>query len=121
MRGRIERALDLDLALSLAVVVPTAAEARTLYATTGGGRLLTFLDRTIQGEGREEEGQGQGIHQEGEKGGPGDEPAGRRLAQRCRPGWDRLPARRASCSKLVATASIYRVLLNETDKAQRCP
>jgi hypothetical protein len=38
----------LTLALSLAVVVPTAAQARTLYATTGGGKLLTFPDRATK-------------------------------------------------------------------------
>ena len=48
MRRRNRRALLLTLALSLAVVVPTAAEARTLYATTGGGKLLTFPDRTTK-------------------------------------------------------------------------
>jgi hypothetical protein len=42
----------LTLAVSLAVAVPTAAQARTLYATTGGGKLLTFSDRATKLKGK---------------------------------------------------------------------
>ncbi|MDP9228912.1 MAG: DUF4394 domain-containing protein [Actinomycetota bacterium] len=49
MKGRKNRlGLILVLALGLAVAAPTVAQARTLFATTSGGKLISFTDKATK-------------------------------------------------------------------------
>ncbi len=57
MGSKTRVGLLVGLALAVAVAVPAASQARTLYGTTSGGKLVTFADKQTKVKIKAQEGQ----------------------------------------------------------------